>query len=434
MRTLLSLLLFVFLPVFALPSSVLAWSQPHQAITKAALERLPADQKAFLGEELASLGENYCLIPDHVFTDRANAKFAMVDDKPKEVYRLNLHLPAQQPENLETLRYFLEKAVLSLKSGNVKDGARYMGTICHQIEYYGSPSHTMPGDNMFTLLQQFLPPPEAMKDKLLHGPVESGELSVEIPEYQPRLLGTTVNEAAWRLMHRIHEGIINARSTTIPIIQALYADDAKTVELQQLKAAKMDAHIVADALFTIISIGTRTPQELEASAGGAALKHTSIFNFFPIEAASLYFPQTQFFSAPHWGHARSGVILAEGKRALPLKLRVQKDGAVTEKEFPEGISSGMGRALTFLLPAGVYSRFTVLAGLHPELGAQGHVEFTIIGDGKTLATAVITGAEPAKAMDCEVAGISELQLTLSSKGGDPKSNYAIWADPVLQKP
>jgi hypothetical protein len=109
-------------------------------------------------------------------------------------------------------------------------------------------------------------------------------------------------------------------------------------------------------------------------------------------------------------------------------------GAVTEKEFPEGISSGMGRALTFLLPAGVYSRFTVLAGLHPELGAQGHVEFTIIGDGKTLATAVITGAEPAKAMDCEVAGISELQLTLSSKGGDPKSNYAIWADPVLQKP
>jgi NPCBM/NEW2 domain len=433
MRTFHLLLLSAFLPVFALPPSALAWSQPHQAITKAALERLPTHQKAFLGEELALLGENYCLIPDNVFTDRANAKFAMLDDKPKEIYRLNLHLPAQQPENLETLRYFLEKAVSALQAQNVKDGARYMGTICHQIEDYGSPSHTMPGDNMFTLLQQFLPPSEGMKDKLLHSPVESGELTVTIPGYQPKLLGTTVNEAAWRLLHRIHEGIINARSTTIPIIQALYAEDPKTVEYQQLRAATTDAQIVADALFTILSLGTRTTDELEASAEGAALTRSSISKLFPLEAASLYFPQSQFFSSPHWGHARSGVILAEGKRALPLKLRVQTADAVKETEFPEGISAGMGRSLTFLLPAGVYSRFTVLAGLHPELGAQGNVEFTISGDGKTLATGVVSGAEPAKAIDCAVSGVSELQLALSSKGGDPKSNYAIWADPVLLK-
>ncbi len=230
LRYLLLTVLAALMPLDA----ALGWSQPHLAITKAALEVLPAWQQKVLGEEMARLADDYCLIPDHVFTDRENAKFAMVEGKPKEVYLLNLHLPAQQAENLETIRYFMGKAVGSLQAQNVKDAARYMGTICHQIEDYGSPSHTMPGDNMFTLLEQFLPPTEVMRDKLLHGPVESGELTVTIRDYIPALLGTTVEEAAWRLMHRIHEGIINARSTTIPIIQALYAEDSKTVEVQQM--------------------------------------------------------------------------------------------------------------------------------------------------------------------------------------------------------
>ena len=50
---------------------------------------------------------------------------------------------------------------------------------------------------------------------------------LSITGYRPKLLGTTVEEAAWRLLHRVHEEIVNARSTTFPIVQALYADDAK---------------------------------------------------------------------------------------------------------------------------------------------------------------------------------------------------------------
>jgi hypothetical protein len=428
-------LLFVsIVGFFASPRSALSWSQPHQAITKAALETLPPWQQELLGNELNLLGEDYCLIPDHVFTDRANAKFAMMDDKPKEIYRLNLHLPAQQPENLETLHYFFEKAVSAVLSQNIKDAARYMGTVCHQIEDYGSPSHTMPGDNMFTLLQQFLPPTDAMRDTLLHSPVESGELSVSIPGYKPRLLGTSVREASWKLMHRIHEGIINARSTTIPIIQALYAQDPKTVESQQLKAAKVDTEIVADALYTILSLGKKSSSELATSDEGAVLKTTPVGSFYPLEAASLYYPQTQFFSAPHWGHPRSGVVLAEGKRAMPLKLKIATNTNMIEKEFTNGISAGMGRSLTFLLPPEVFSRFTVFAGLHPELGSEGKVEFSVSAHGKTLASATVGGNEPACALECDLNGVTELQLTLTSGGAAPKSNYAIWGEPLLWKP
>jgi hypothetical protein len=93
----------------------------------------------------------------------------------------------------------------------------------------------------------------------------------------------------------------------------------------------------------------------------------------------------------------------------------------------------MGKSLTFLLPKGVYARFTVLAGLHPELGAKGRVEFTITGDGKPLASITLNGTDPAKLLECDISNVSQLALSLTSRGLDPKSNYAIWAEPTLMK-
>lgn len=415
----------------ALPvMSAMAWSEPHLAITKAALAVLPAWQQDLLGKEREPLGNDFCLIPDHVYSDKANAKFATMDSLPGEVYIKKLHLPVeQQAENLETVRYFVGKAVDSVKAGNIGDAARYMGTVCHTIEDYGSPSHTIPGDNMFTLLQQFMPPPEPMKDQLLHGPIESGEINVVIAGYQPRLLGTTVDEAAWRLLHRMHEAIINARSTTFPIIQALYADDKEAVVKNQLKAATMDARVVADAFHTILCLGT---QKYEAGEQ-VPLKNIAIGGFFPLEAVNLFYSQTQFFGSPNWGHARSGVILEGGKKAVPLKLLVDEKSGPLVEQFPNGISVGMGKPITFLLPKGVYHHFTVLAGLHPELGAKGRVEFAILGDGKPLASAVVKGTEPAHEFDCDIKDITLLQLTATGRSLDAKSNYAIWAEPVLVK-
>jgi len=76
----------------------------------------------------------------------------MMDSHPGEKYLLFLHLPSQPTEYLEALRYFMEKAVGAIQAGNMGDAARFMGTICHLVEDYGSPAHTVPGDNMFTLL------------------------------------------------------------------------------------------------------------------------------------------------------------------------------------------------------------------------------------------------------------------------------------------
>lgn len=383
-------------------------------------------QKEALGGELKQMGDSYCMIPDNVYADKENARFAKMESAPNEVYLKILHLPTQQAEYLEVMRYFMEKAVAALREGRMGDAARYMGTVCHQVEDYGSPAHTVPGDNMFTLLQQFLPPSDAMKDQLMHGPIENGDFKVSIDGYQPKLLGTTVNEAAWKLMHRVHEEILNARSTTVPIIEALYGEEKESVVKHQMRAAVMDAQVVADAVYSMLCLGAQKYAEAEQ----AALKQVQIGSFFPLEAVSLYYPQAQFFSSPYWGHARSGVILVGGNKAVPLKLCVGS----RNQEFENGISAGMGKTLTFLLPKNVYARFTVLAGLHPELGAKGRVEFTISGDGKVLSTVILNGTDPAKLLECDVTGVAELQLALTSRGVDAKSNYAIWAEPTLVKP
>ncbi len=406
-----------------------AWSEPHHAITKAALDVLPASEQDLLGKERAPLASDYCLIPDYVFTNKANARFAAMDAHPGEVYLQRLHLPLDQPENFETFRYFIGKAVESVKAGKTGDAARYLGTICHTIEDFGSPSHTLPGDNQFTLLQQFLPPPEEMKGRLLHGPVESGEIEVSIAGYRPQLLGTSVDEAAWHLLHRVNDEIINARSTTIPIIQALYAKDEKAVVTHQLKAATFDARVVADAIHTVLCQGTG-----KFDAGQAtALKSAPIGACLPLEAVDLHYPQTQFFSQPYYGYPRSGLILESGKTPRPLKLNVDEKSGPLVDAFLNGISVGMGKPLTFLIPAGVFHRFTALAGLQAGLGDKGRVEFTVLGDGKPLATAIVNGTEPAHAFDCDLTGITRLQLSAVSRGLDPHSNYAVWAEPMLVK-
>ena len=151
--------LFALVPV----ERVGAWGGPHATITRAAQAILPEWQRKQFGEEWALLGSHYCLIPDRVFAEKENARFAMMDSRPGVVYLVNLHLPDTQPENLEVLRYFIGKGVAAMRDGEIRDAARYAGTLAHLLEDWTCPAHCVPGDNMFTLFKQFLPPPESWR-------------------------------------------------------------------------------------------------------------------------------------------------------------------------------------------------------------------------------------------------------------------------------
>ena len=406
------------------------WGAPHGTITQAALKTLPAWQQETLGNELKPLGALYCIIPDLVYTRKDLAPYAAMDSHPGVLYLVNLHLPASPSENYDLLRTFMGKAVTALQTNNVGDAARFAGTLAHMLEDWGCPAHSVPNDNMFTLFKQFLPPPDAYRYAPLHGPIENGTFAVDIGNYRPRLLGTSVDEAAFNLLQRSQEATVHARGQVIPIIQALYAGDTNAWNAAQQKAALFDAALVSDALYTLVSIGRAHMEPAEA----AACQTTDLSAFAPLEAPNLYLPQTSFFSKPYWGHATLGVILNGGTNAVPLRLNVTESGKQTVKTFESGIGTGTGRSLSYLLPTDVYQRFTTQVGLQAELGATGNVIFEVFGNGHSLARlGPITGGMPAQAVDVTLAGVTNLQLTATSAGGDGTGNYAVWANPRLIK-
>lgn len=414
----------------ALPSAW-GWGGPHSAMTRAAVGTLPDWQKAVLGEEAARLGAEYCFIPDWIFSHKEFQSYAILASEPGTVYNLKLHLSSPQPVNHEVLRGCLTKVVSNLKAGRVDEAAKFAGTLVHAIEDWGCPAHAVPGDNQFTLMKQFLPPPPGKQYALLHSQIESGNLTVDLGGYSPRLLGTSVDEAAFRLLHRVNGMMVAARAHVIPIIQGLYGGDRERVVRAQTAAATSAGEVVADALYSALCLGQgRFPPDADA-----VLSTMDLSGLVPLEATNLALPQSSFFSKPYWGRPHEGVILRGGGEPVPLILRVAPDGKdVEERRFDRGIGLGTRSVLTYLVPDGVFREFSAVVGLHAELGRNGNVAFEVNGDGKLLCrVGPMAGEGPAQAVCVSLAGVSRLQLVTKSAGGDGSGNYAVWGEPRLVK-
>ena len=354
----------------------------------------------------------------------------MMDSKPNTVYLAELHLPPAPTEQYEVLCYFMGKAVEQLKAGRVDEGARYLGTLSHALEDWGCPAHSVPGDNMFTLMKQFLPPKDEYRFVPMHGPIENGSFTVDLGDYRPKLLGTSVEEAAFNLLQRVQESTIHARAQVIPIMQALYRKDEAASNAAQQKAGQFDAAVVADAVHTVLSLarGQFDPEAV------TALRQVDLSARIPLEAPNLAIPQSAFFSKPYWGHATRGVSLREGKVPVPIRLATP-DNTLGDKPLEEAMAVGTRSTLTYLVPKGVYDRLEVWAGLHAELGAAGSVVFEIQGsDGKTLAKTQVLGGQPARRLSVPLAGQSSIRLITTAGSADSTSNYAVWGRPRLLKP
>lgn len=407
-----------------------AWGGPHATITGAAAGILPEWQKSLWGDELPRLISDHCFIPDRVHEDPDAARFAAMDSRPGMRYIVGLHLPASQPENFEVLQYFLGRAVAALADGRTGDAARYAGTLVHAIEDWSCPAHAVPGDNMFTLFKQFIPPPEEYRPVPLHSLIENGTFDVPTGDAQPRLAGLSVDEAAYHLLHRVNLATIAARAQVIPCLTALYAHDTNALNAAQQKAAVQSARLAADALHTIACLAAkRFPED-----AGAAFREVSLSTRIPLEAPNLAVPQSAFFSRPHWGYAQAGLALRGGTNPVPLALRIDEAAGPVVHEFADGIGTGTRSTNSLFIPPGVYRSFESWVGLHAALGTNGHVVFEVLGDGRPLArVGPLKGGGAAHRISTPVAGVTNLQMIVTSAGGDGLGNYAVWGEPRLVK-
>jgi hypothetical protein len=83
--------------------------------------------------------------------------------------------------------------------------------------------------------------------------------------------------------------------------------------------------------------------------------------------------------------------------------------------------------------SGGYERFTARVGVDDEAGGAGAVAFEVVGDGRTLAgTGVLTGSDPAVALDVDVTGVRRLTLRVLDGGDGIGFDHADWGDALLR--
>jgi len=194
----------------------------------------------------------------------------------------------------------------------------------------------------------------------------------------------------------------------------------------------MDAQVAADALHTILAIGSKRfePAALQS------LAQVDLTPFTPLETlAQSYLPQFAYFSNPYFGFPVRNALLKDGRERLPLVLSLANEGTVATRTFPSGLSLGTSCRLSYALPEKVYDRFTCHLGLHPELGREGRVNFRISADGvPVFESGPLSGADPARSVDLPLWRVQELSIEVQSAGTAPAaSNYAILATPLLHK-
>jgi len=247
------LLVFVSAITLLTCTNVSAWHD-HPGISRAGIELLPERDKAMLGNAADALVKEYCMYPDWY---RSEQKEKIALGKPYVQLPLLKDLGVWHKCNDDdsaTCFYIvatsMNNAVKQLRLGNPSEAAKYMGPLLHFIEDNACPVHVV--DNK--LLAELYPVPEELKPFPLHRRVEEGTFPLEVSDYQVKLLGTNVVDAATAFYPRFLQNRLSARSQAIPILKAVYAGNKQDADKGRAQAAIPAAKLIADVIHTICTI------------------------------------------------------------------------------------------------------------------------------------------------------------------------------------
>ncbi|MBX9788028.1 MAG: NPCBM/NEW2 domain-containing protein [Pirellulales bacterium] len=97
----------------------------------------------------------------------------------------------------------------------------------------------------------------------------------------------------------------------------------------------------------------------------------------------------------------------------PQRDRAFEGGELTlgRKTFRKGLALHSRTRLVFRLPED-YRRLTAVVGIDDRLSDQGNVKLEIVGDEKTLLSAVVKGGDPPLPLELDVSGVRRLTITV----------------------
>jgi alpha-galactosidase len=102
--------------------------------------------------------------------------------------------------------------------------------------------------------------------------------------------------------------------------------------------------------------------------------------------------------------------------------------SVGGRKFEHGLGTHAASSFRVALD-GKGERFTSFVGIDDEVGKQGSVVFSVIGDGKPLCdSGVMRGGEPAKELNADLRGIKTIILRVGDAGDGLNFDHADWAE------
>jgi hypothetical protein len=336
--------------------------------------------------------------------------------------------------------HYLRAAVQAARAGDVKAAVKFCGVYSHTIADTAEPIHAINPD----IIDLVVPPPTSHMSLELHAGVEGLGAPVDIRGHQPRLLGRNVEQA---IMGAI-AGLVHAKQVgaaqTVPIVQALYANNRVEATRLSSLAQSESARQTADFMYTVFWLADVARRSSAAASGGGNSLDLCQYPYVGclVDMLYRYRPMIDLSLIPY-----------SGGKSHPLSLRTASGGI--EQVHGLGVAPYLGPPYTpdhhrvttvdyFLVP-GAYNMFRARVGANP-LFKTGIVTmvFRVLADGKEVfRSRDLLPSDGAVEVAADIAGARWLTLSMHFSSNPTFEdvqrlvsitwpNHGVWAEPRLE--
>jgi len=415
----------------------LADDNGHNFMTRAALESLPEWERNLWHSERKNLEEVYCMDAFH-HQKEASVYLRMPNGiTPFSPWNLRIFrvpepgkgkdyfICGYYKHTLYVFEYYISRISETLKKKKFKEASKFAGILAHFIEDASTPPHSLGADLGIDLeiIKLLLPPPDKEKRLApLHTLLEREYEMFSLENYSPHLMGITPEESSFNLLDRFTDMLENSIKQIIPMVNAYYTNDYKTLRRHATTSARFASQVLADALHTAFCFAFEKFDEKEMiMLNKVFLSARTPFQWTGWAPGPYIYPVIR----------NSNMSLDRDFKPVPLMLKVGDQ----MKRFDNGFGVGAPFEITYLLPEKVYRKFSSYIGLHPDLGKGGEVIFKVMLDDKNIFTSRVFKNGEAERIEIDLKTARKISLVTepTEESKDKSVNQAVWGEPMLVK-
>ncbi|HOL21811.1 MAG TPA: hypothetical protein PLQ41_03015 [bacterium] len=431
----------------------------HSLLGKIAFSTLPQWEKKIIQPDMSPRALNKPYLPRGIKTveEKAGAMCSILDwiyykeMRPYAILPDGRWIPHSPPDrdcqsssgsgqprshivHMEMIEWLLKKMLNEVQRKRWEEAIRYGGALGHFLQEPFTPGHAI--DN--NLFHQLFPDPDRKRHIRLHSRFDAA--SDRFKPLTPVLMGTTVSEAAFRLLIEIDRGIKEGMKIVGRLIDSVYKGEPKSEQERILsQQCRQAVFVTASAWHTVMCIGFNRFNKKEVER----LKSLNLTYLVPY-----FIHHCQYFDI------LLGNLVKE-ERKIPIYVWGRNG---KEELIKNGFGMGGHSGIKFFINGDVYTRFRCRVGLpsrHTE-GQTGNTRtmfFVEIDteenltysedmeyEAKRIVSLPLIPGEPVHSIDICIKGARTLILTTRSSPYttcDGKIQFDIphvaICDPVLYK-